>query len=228
MVGDKGWLSVPQEMNILPRPYKWETGNTLPKQYERLAEKLLQKTARNEKRNSAALMIAVGGFTLLIDIIRIVSLLLGSGHSIRSAAFFILWNAFAAFIIYRLFDYKQIGALSGDLQSGSFRWRTGKLDEIAAEVVGYRGGDDDPSKPVLSVFAYAARKAPPRSEGEILLLPSRAGRFKAPPSGLTSFAPPGADKAKREKRRGQNNQAKVRQYRADYFGHRKRNAVSGS
>jgi len=42
---------------------------------------------------------------------------------------------------------------------------------------------------------------------------------------LTSFAPPGADKAKREKRRGQNNQAKVRQYRADYFGHRKRNAV---
>ncbi|HBI85837.1 MAG TPA: hypothetical protein DDX71_06080 [Ruminococcus sp.] len=155
MVGDKGWLSASQEMNILPRPYKWETGNTLPKQYERLAEKLLQKTARNEKRNSAALMIAVGGFTLLIDMIKIVSLLLGSGHSIKSAAFLILWNAFAAFIIYRLFDYKQIGALSGDLQSGSFRWRTGKLDEIAAEVVDYRGGDDDPSKPVLSVFAYA-------------------------------------------------------------------------
>ncbi len=130
MVGDVGCLSGGEQPVIIDRPYRWETGKTIPEQYLQQMNKLLRRGYRGMMVFAAVLAL----IALAIDVGIVLSGEIGEdiiGTVLTNVVF--LGTAAVVYVIERD-KYKNS---TEALQAGNFRWRTGTLDDLVSQITGY-------------------------------------------------------------------------------------------
>ena len=158
VIGDKGWLSGNAAPCVIPRPYQWERGDTLPKRYVHTAKRLVKKKAEKTGGclRSFLIAIVVGGILGLIPSV-LFALLDGSItawiYSFVLIAIDLLAFLFVFFLERGVKD--SADARETTLSRGDFQWRTGQLDDVVAEFVGYRRSGDGSECPEYSLSVYA-------------------------------------------------------------------------
>lgn len=137
MIGDRFTLTGNPEPCVIPRPYQWERGGSLPQNYLREAKKLMKKDTKQAHSlvRFFLVVLIIGGLLGLIPSVGYAIVADSFGAWVYALFTVMLVTLFLMLLLFLSRGVKAAGdAEMTALDDYNFTWRTGTLDDVVREI----------------------------------------------------------------------------------------------
>lgn len=138
VIGEKVTLTGNPEPCMIPRPYQWERGGSMPKKYQRTAEKMVRESDKQTRGlvRGIIVILIIGGALGLIPSVSIAVICDSFGAWVYALFSVMLVTLFLMILLFLDRSVKKEGdSRVTALQAYDFQWRSGTLDDVVREIV---------------------------------------------------------------------------------------------
>lgn len=137
VIGEKVTLTGNPEPCMIPRPYQWERGGSMPKKYQRTAEKMVRESDKQTRGlvRGIIVILIIGGALGLIPSVSYAVIGDSFGAWVYALFSVMLVTLFLMLLLFFHLRVKASGAARDiALQEYQYQWRTGTLDDVVREI----------------------------------------------------------------------------------------------
>ncbi len=138
VIGEKITLTGSPEPCVIPRPYQWERGTSMPKKYQRTAGKMVRESDKQTRGlvRGIIVIVIIGGALGLIPSVSIAVIGDSFFAWVYSLCSVMIITLFLMLLLFLDRSVKKAGdSRVTALQVYDFQWRSGTLDDVVREIV---------------------------------------------------------------------------------------------